>query len=45
MQVLFRVFLLFCSRELRSLYAEKQRQGLIDPVVWHRMIYFLFVRS
>ncbi|MCZ4279759.1 hypothetical protein O4H49_03145 [Kiloniella laminariae] len=33
MQVLFRVFLLFCSRDFIRFYAEKQRQGMIDPEV------------
>ncbi|WP_020591479.1 hypothetical protein [Kiloniella laminariae] len=39
MHFLFKIFLLFCSRELRSLYAEKQRQGLIDARA--RLNYFL----
>ncbi|WP_020591481.1 DUF3592 domain-containing protein [Kiloniella laminariae] len=42
MPFLFKIFLLFCSRDFRDFYAENQRRGLIDPEV-RRRVAFLFL--
>ncbi|WP_020591476.1 hypothetical protein [Kiloniella laminariae] len=39
MSFLFKFFLLFCSRDFRRFYAEKQQQGLIDPEVRARYVF------